>query len=246
MAGFELNVRDNIEEFTRRLDDIQRKQVPFVTAYALTKTAQDVKEEEVQVMAQVFDRPTRFTLNSLYVRSATKQSLVAAVLFKEGFGSVPAWRYLGPQVMGGPRVKKAHERALERAGILKSHEFVVPGVGLKVDAYGNVRGGNITRILSGLSASSDPQQNITTRSKKRNSKRARYFVVRGSPRAPDGIYERKGRDITPVMIFVSQPQYAKRYPFYETAKGVFERRFAKHFHDGWQRYVVNRPSMRVA
>jgi len=40
----------------------------------------------------VFDRPTRFTPNSLYVRLATKMDLTAIVEFKEDFGAVPASR----------------------------------------------------------------------------------------------------------------------------------------------------------
>ena len=79
--GFRLDVRSNIAELTKNIDDLQKRHIPFVTAFALTKTAQDIKGAEVAVIAEVFDRPTRFTLNALYVKPATKQTLTSAVLF---------------------------------------------------------------------------------------------------------------------------------------------------------------------
>ena len=240
--GFKLDVRTNIDELVRNLGIFQRDQIPFVTAYALTKTAQDIKQAEVEKMSEVFDRPTRFTLNALFVKTANKRNLTAAVLFKEGNSSIPAWRYLGPQVEGGPRVKKSHERRLERAGILRPEEFVVPASGVRLDAYGNMKGGDIERILSQLGAAEQwagYQANMTARSRKRNIRRAggQYIVVRGK-QAPDGIYQRKGANrVVPVMIFVRQPIYNKRFPFHETAASTFERSFARHFRAGYRNYV---------
>lgn len=239
--GLKIDVRHNMADFLGRLTELEREHVPFVTAYALTKTAQDIKRDEVEVMLKVFDRPTRFTLNSLFMKPATKRDLVAMVYFKEGFGSIPAWRYLGPQVEGGGRKKKSHERAFERAGILQSHEFIVPGKGVKLDAFGNMRGGEITRILSALGANPDPLSNSTSRSRKRNARVRRYFVLRGHGQAPDGVYERKGTGIVPVMVFVSAPRYEKRFPFFETARATYNRVFAGHFREGWRRYAKPRP-----
>lgn len=235
--GFTLDVRSNVDTLLRRLGEIQNESVPFWTAYALTKTAEDIKDREVEVMAEVFDRPTRFTLNALYVKPASKRDLTAVVMFKEGFGSVPAWRYLGPQVMGGPRDKKSHERALERSGIISADEFCVPGRGVKLDSHGNMSGSLITRILSSLGANPDPHSNTTARSKRRNPNRTNFFVLRAHGRAPDGVYESKGsRTLVPVLLFVRQPQYRARFPFYETARLIFAQNFARHFRDAVTRY----------
>jgi hypothetical protein len=248
MDGFTISVRGDLDAFLRRIDDIEQQQVPFVTAYALTKTAQDIKAAEVDEMQRVLDRPTRFALDALFVRPATKTNLHAQVLFKDGFGSIPASHFLGPQVEGGQRVQKSHERALQRAGVLKSDEFVVPGQGVALDGNGNMPGGVITRVLSDIGANPDPLSNSTARSRRRAGKsRARYFVSRGRPGVRDGVYERKaGRGISPVMIFVRQPSYRKRLPFYEVATRVFQQNFAAHFHDGWQTYVVGQSKSQAA
>lgn len=236
--GF-FNVKADVAFITRQLG-VAEKQVPFLTAYALTKTAQDIKDAEYKLIGEVFDRPTRFTLNSLFVRPATKTRLVASVEFKDGFGSVPAWRYLGPHVDSGGRQKKSHERALERAGILRSDEWAVPGRDLAVDSHGNVPGKTFTRILSQLQASPDPMQNMTARSRKGAVKRAggQYFVARDRG-IPDGVYQRRqGKGIVPVLLFVRQPKYQKRFPFYEKARDVYESRVAPRFREGFERYVA--------
>lgn len=237
---------EGLEKIQRRLGDISDKDMAFVTAYALTKSAQDIRAEERRVMESVFDRPTKFTLNALFVKPATKSDLQAVVYFKDGGGKrIPASRYLMPQVEGGRRSHKAFERRLIRQGIMRQDEYAVPGQGASLDAHGNMRGGDIERILSQLGAAEQwagYQANTTSRSRARAVRRGgRYFVLRGT-KAPDGIYHRTtGRDIMPVIMFVRQPQYAKLFPFYETGEQVFDRVFTGHVKEGFVRYVANSP-----
>jgi hypothetical protein len=249
VQGFNLDVRADMARLTQNIAYFEQHEIPFVTAYALTKTAQDIRTEEYRVMEQVFDRPTRFTLNSLMVKTANKKNLQASVEFKEGFNSIPAWKYLGPQVEGGPRRHKSFESHLIRNGIMLPHEFAVPGAGAKRDAHGNIPGHEIVRILSQLGAAENAAgytMNMSGRSRKRAVRRAggQYEVIRGSNRLKDGIYLRRNlRSLTPVLIFVGQPQYQKRYPFKVTAEQTYQRSFPRHFRAGWRNFV-RRPSMR--
>jgi len=215
------------------------KQVPFATAFALTNAMKDAREAERDTMRSVFDRPTNFTLNALQVRPATKRDLRAELGFKEGFGSIAAWKYLGPQVAGGPRKAKRFELALRAKGILRSSEYCVPGRGAQLDGSGNMNRGQIVRILSALGAASDAAQNTVRRPKRSTRKRnLDYFVLRGT-RAPDGIYLREGRAAVPILIFVRGMSYKKRFPYYEKAKTVIPIAFRKHFRAGWEHFVVN-------
>lgn len=236
-------------DLMRALKHLAADDAPIVTAYALTKTAQDIKDAEFSSMASVFDRPSRFTLNALATKPATKADLSAEVRFKDGFGSVPAWRYLGPQVTGGARVHKSHERRLIRAGLMQPSEYAVPGSGVKLDSSGNISGSTIERILSQLGAaeqSAGYQANATPKSKARARKKkaGRYFVLRpgaagrANRSVSPGIYFRAGaRGMVPVIMFVRAPRYQKRFPFYETARQVFDARLVIRGREGWQRFV---------
>jgi len=243
MAGtFQLDISAAFDNFARQASEIERSNIPFVTAYALTKTAQDVKAAIVDSMGSVFDRPTRFTLNALQVVPATKRDLRSAVAFKQGFGSIPASRYLGPEVEGGGRAKKSHERALERAGILKAGEYAVPTKLAPLDGSGNLKGSVITRMLSDVMANPDEQSNSTAKTRARKRKRGGgyYFAVR-RPNLPAGIYFRLGlRDIRPILLFVRAPSYSKRLPYYDIATDVTSKRLPVHFAEGLQRYGQQR------
>ncbi|WP_262048655.1 hypothetical protein [Bradyrhizobium sp. Bra78] len=233
----------------RALGNLRDNDAPIVTAYALTKTGQDIKAAEIDSMKSVFDRPTKFTLNALYLKPATKTDLVAEVYFKDGFGSLPAWRYLGPQVEGGARVHKSHELRLIRAGLMQAEEFAVPGSGIKLDGFGNVPGSTITRILSQLGAAEQKagyQANATgsKRSRAKKKKAGTYFVLRpGAGGRADrnvapGIYFRDGaRGMVPAIMFVRAPRYQKRFPFYETARATFDQKLVARAREGWQRFV---------
>jgi hypothetical protein len=227
-------------EVIRSFGELRDKDARFLLAYALTKTGQDIKDAEYASTRDVFDRPTRYTLNSLQLTPATKDKLTAVVDYRY-FGGTPADRYLGPQVEGGARSHKSHEKALIAAGIMRPSEFTVPGAGVELDQYGNVKGGTFTRILSQLRASRDSTQNMTAKSRKRAISRAKgqYFVMRGRVSA-DGIYQRTDKGIIPILMFVRTPRYRQRYPFHTIGQGVFKDRFALRAREGYQKYVLSR------
>jgi hypothetical protein len=232
---------------------MRTKDVPFLTAYTLTKTAKDVLDAERAKMVDVFDRPKEWTLNSLVMKSASKDEAEpsAIVYFRPGFGSTPAWRYLSPQVEGGARAHKSHEKRLISAGLMHAGEFAVPGPGIKTDAYGNIPGSVIELILSQVEAAEQwagYQANATKRSLKRRRRQGlgRYFYLRSDAAhakarraVRPGIYYREGaRDMVPVILFVASPRYQKRFPFHEVAKSTTDRVLWKHAQAGFDKYVL--------
>ncbi len=207
-------------------------QLPFATALALTRTAEVVKLKERDEMRRVFRSPTPYTLNSLFMKPATKSKLEAWVWVKdESVKGTPATKYLLPQIQGGGRNVKRFERLMQARGYMASNEYVVPGQGAQLDAYGNLNRGQLQRILAQLQASFDPLQRETATSRKRNARRrtrgGRYFVG-GSPgrgrHLARGIWERLttgfGSGVRPVLLFVRQPRYAPRFKFFEVAERV--------------------------
>lgn len=230
----QFDIRSNVKAVTGWLDDAQKKQLPFATALAMTKTAQDVKVEEITVMKRVFNNPTPYALNALRVSPATKRNLIASVEFKEfSAKGTPAKRFLNPEVHGGPRSQKSHERQL--APYMAGKRFTAPAQGYPLNQYGNIPGSTYNRILSHLTVNRDATQNVTG-SKRSKAKRAnsQFFGIPGK-----GVFERKGKKkIRPVLIFTRPPSYTKRFPFYETGQRVVAQRFDVNFAIAWQRAMA--------
>ncbi len=231
-----INVQVNREwrRFERAARDFG-KDAKFAAVVAATRTAKLAQAELVKEMSDVFDQPTRYTLNSTFVRSATKANPRASVGFKEFAGKgTPATRYLMPQVTGGARRPKRFERALQAAGILPKGWYAVPGDSADLDGYGNMSRGQITKILSAVRASSDATQNRSATRKSRGRRRKeQYFAAKPGAPLPPGIYKRGGsnnRDALPVLFFVKRaPQYSRRLPFEQIVRGVASRHLAREF-----------------
>ncbi len=102
-----ISFESNIREWAESMNEFQREQVPFATALALTRTAEDAREEHRRLLPVVFDRPTRYTMNALRVTTSNKYTLKASVFFKDPPGR--GRHYLMPQVEGGSRPHKRFE-----------------------------------------------------------------------------------------------------------------------------------------
>ncbi len=235
-----------------RLTDLERNQLPFATALALTRTAQVVAEDIRAEMGVVFDRPTPATLNSLYIQSATKQKLEARVWIKDGrsvngkgnvVGREGVWgkgraasKWLTPEIYGGPRSHKAIDSMLRRKGILKQDQYIVPGDKAPLDQYGNLSSGLIAKILSGTKGYTEEgyKANATKSAKSKAKGNAkRFFVMHNSKREPFAIAERteSGRSgLRVVMAFAGRtPRYRKTLNFFEIAERTAQRELPRQF-----------------
>lgn len=218
----------NVERLVAALDDFGRRQVPYAIALAANRVAKLVERALYAEMKQVFDRPVAWTLNSLYVKTATKRTMLALVKLKdEAYKGTPATKYLSPQIFGGSRDWKRHERALQMRGILPRGMYCVPGEAAKLDAYGNMSKGQIIQILSAMKAFGEQgyMANRTKNSAARNKSQPEYFSLqKAHGKLPPGIYQRfrfgHGTAIRPVLIFIKEPSYAKRFDFFGVAESV--------------------------
>lgn len=209
----------SIAQMIREVRDIPARVLPYAASTALTRVAQLAAKEDLPAeMRRVFDRPTPYALNSLFVQPSTMQTLSARVMVKNtaGTGGVVPENFLLPEVEGGGRRDKGLEKALRYAGILRSGERVVPSREIALDAYGNVPGGKVRSILNQLRAST--------------GKGAGVFAGEVGMGRTRGIWLRagkgKGRKITPLFIFTkAAPKYRPRLDF----NAVAERTAKKHF-----------------
>jgi hypothetical protein len=250
-----------LKEVIANIEGLARTQIPYAAAKALTKTAQDVKDAEVKQMSSSLDRPTPYTLGSLYVKSATKANLEAMVYFKDkssaGKGN-PAANWMQPEVEGGRRNVKRFESALQRIGVLPKGMYVVPGAACQLDVYGNIPAGLIVQILSYFQALGEQgyRANITDKRKAalaKGSKRTmkagyEYFVSYGKgtrsgrQHLPAGIYKRVSLigqgNIKPIMMFVKAPSYKKRFPFYEIAQKTINQMLLPRFDEAMKEALL--------
>lgn len=219
-----------MRERLQTLDRLEREQLPFAAALSLTAAAQDVKKALVEEMKSVFDRPTRWTLNSVFIEPATKERMEARVWLKDekpDAGGTPAAEYLAPQIYGGGRDYKGTEKMLHRLGALRAGRYVLPGDKLQLDRHGNIGRGRLTKILSGagLFTQEGYDANATDSSRSRRKGNRRYFLIRRG-RTPIGIAERLGwgkgssNNIRMVLVFGRRPSYSKRFDFFGTAEAV--------------------------
>ena len=231
---FSIDVKDTVKEARLKLVGFG-KQVPFAVAKALTSTGKIVKDEEIKEIKRVFDRPTRRTTSSVYLKWATKANLTAKIWIVDYAykGTAPV-KYLYPEVHGGHRNRTRFELSLERKGYLRHNEYVVPSKHAKLNQFGNITAGTYTRVLSQLRASSDPMQNITgSAASKRKRIASQYFYMKAG--AARGIWEKKGLTSKPLFIFVKKhPTYRQRLDFYRIA----ERTNAKHFKNEFNKAIV--------
>lgn len=220
-----LRITFDSREAERQLRNLG-SQVDFAVALALTRTAKLAQKELRAEMARVFDKPTRYALNSLYIQPATKSNLEARIFFKDdwsvGSQGTPATYFLTPEIKGGTRFHKSSELQLIRAGLLGASQYATPGRDQPLNASGNITGGQWKQILSGMGiARRAPgyEANITRKSKKRNPKRGSVFPI-GKPGRVRGIGSRvRGQRMKIRLWFVDRAQYKKRFDFY----GVGER-----------------------
>jgi hypothetical protein len=243
-----LNMKSNLGLVQGRLNQLAT-QVPFAVAVALTKTAKDVQSSVKQEMKDVFDRPVAYTLNSVFVKAATKQSLEARVWLKDNpFGKgTPADRYLAPQIFGGSREQKGMEKALQAAGLMADGDYAVPAAGAQLDANGNVRRSQIVQILSQLKvqrkAGFESRASGSAASKRAVARQGvTYFALPTAIRGlKPGIYLKRkfahGTAIRPVFIFVPKVQYKIRLRFFAVGEQTYSQRFSKHLDDEVAREV---------
>lgn len=201
-------------------------------------------------MRTVFDRPTPYTLNGIRAEFASKADAraAAAVMVKgpqDTGGQLPPQAFLRTQITGGERRAKQSERGLAASGFLPQGWLTVPGIGARLDAYGNVSRQDVLRILSYLRANvamavgsrarktaiTDKGRARIARGTKTRAGRRLFVVPVGATRGGlrPGVYEQQGasgRFMGPVsnrakalLLFVSRAQYRRRFDFY----GVLEK-----------------------
>jgi len=147
---------------------MNQKQVAKVAAVSVTQAAYYIQKALQAKMREVFDRPTPFVLNSVFVRQAKIQgeTIVPAEVGIKGSsgGKVSPAHSLFAEVAGGQRRNKASESLFHQIAPDGRPQWAA-GAGAELDSHGNIKGGAIKQILSAMQANRD--QGVTSNSRVR-------------------------------------------------------------------------------
>lgn len=259
-----LDIRTNIDDFLKKVDQARLDQVPQAMSWALNWSIEDAKVAVQEEMRRVFDRPTDFTINSPQTHWSRKQDdpMVAWVTIKD-WGSTeggtveiqsntrvnkgtPAAAYLKPQIEGGGRGEKRFEFWLRSSGYLPSGWFAVPAREAPLDAYGNVPRGFLVRMMTDLRSFTGEKSGLNRKPGRRKGAKATnaFFAVKpGGPKQTahlkPGIYWRlPGRMLVCVFVFVTKVQYQKRLDFQGVAERAAVEAFQRHWPNAWARALA--------
>jgi hypothetical protein len=230
---FKINVNIDISKVVAKLDGA-RAQVPFATALALTKTAQNVKAALVDEMSRVFKAPSSFTLRSLQVTRAEKTNLLASVGVRGADSGKGAIRWLSPEVFGGER-SHAIEALLQPLGLPPKGLWAVPGAAAKQSRSGGIDISWFRSVVADIASQGITQsRGILTRRIRGTGRKSmgvlQYAILlERKGRLLPGIYGKRGRGIYPFVMFVAAPKYRAKFNFFGIAQRVARASFPYEF-----------------
>ena len=216
---------------------IMRKAITF----ALDDTAEGLRQAEVMEMEVVFQSPRKYTLNALYAVKARGQMdsnglSTAGLAWKEYGGSIPAYKYIYPQVFGGTRRYKRHEKALQGRGVLPAGSMTAQGRRYPKDESGDITGGQYTRMLSELDALPGEAMGQKAKRKKRAAGTRFFLYTPKGAQFPVGIAEPNGDGIRIMLRFIQPPSYKPRFDYYGVADDYVRVNFVKNLERQWLRW----------
>lgn len=224
----------SIAEVIADVRDVPARLVPYAASIALTRTAQIAAKTDIPwAMRLAFANPTPYTLNSLFVKPSTKDTLSARVMVKDSVsrGVVPE-KFLLPEVEGGGRNEKGFERALRFGGWLRNGERVIPARDTPLDSFGNVSGATIRGILATL----EKPGGGGGRGKRTKGKYG-SGLFGGQIGDTRGIWRREGRKVKPLFIFTTKPPlYRSRLDFEGIALKCANANFKTEFHRAFDEF----------
>lgn len=219
MTDIRINVHENIRQALRGIAWLHPDKRKKIIAHGMNKTMKSIRSKEQREMQSIFDRPTRYTLNSFYTVPATESRLAVEIRIKNDGNGVAPVKYLAPEIYGGGRRMKGFEIALKGLGVLPDGMYAMPARHAPLDAFGNISGGFLRRLIARLS-----QQQGQGQQGRRRTRGNPVFAANGSRGLPAGIYEGSGRNIKMLIKFVgSQPVYARTFDFFGVAQGIVNR-----------------------
>jgi len=196
----------------------QAKQAAFAASRALNTTAFAINDQLKKDMSATFaGGATPYTLRAFKVVKADKVSLTAMVNLRTDTpeGGTQYAKALGHLFTGGQRRYKKLEGWLRGRRLLPAGLSVVPGAGMPLDGYGNMRRGTLSEMLGVLGTQRPNLRVFRHTGAGKAQKAVGYFVILPGDkgRKQPGVYKRietgATSTIMPMLLFVDPKSYRK-------------------------------------
>lgn len=183
--------------------------------YAQNDLARAVWAAEKDQMRSDLDRPTPWSVGALRYRKTVSATEGSSVFMSDAFHAgqkVDQDDWLGVQIMGGQTAgPRRSEKKLQNAGILPPGKVWVPAKGVRLNRYGNIDGGIISRILMDLQLGTVKNRDGTSHTL---TTRTKNFALFGPKNNPIGVLAKIGDSWFPYLFFVDRATYEPKYDFY--------------------------------
>lgn len=153
----DFNVKNNIKQATRGLNKIQKKQVPYATALALTRTAQECQKYIQSKITSIFKVTKKWWLKQqptgIKIKPATKTNLVSSVYTSAYFaelqeeGGTKRPTRSNKLLIPLPRVPKSRRKAGGATQMLNNQNVFSTGKGIYRRKGGKRRKNQTIEIL---------------------------------------------------------------------------------------------------
>jgi hypothetical protein len=227
-----LNVKVDVSQLVSELHDIQKKQLPFALASALTATAQDGQKEVQRSLPSKFTLRNRFTEQGIRIKPADKNKLPAQadVHTDTANRKTGAPDYLGLQEEGGEKIPvNGHQHLAVPTKYLRQ---MCPGV-----IPQELRPKSLLGAVNGRYAGRTKKGQIALR----DQKIVRGFVFflqtlkSGNP-AIMGRYWTE-QEAFPFYILISEARLRPRLKMEEQVARVVQDRFPRQWDLAWERIL---------
>ncbi len=189
-----------MDEVKRLLENLSAKEINYATFVGTNRIAYAVMKDQREEVPRVFSGPTRFIQTGIRYEKMTKTRPYA-----RAYWTPERNPYIEPHVIGGSRAIKKIENVYRGKGIMPAGSWMVPGPGAPLNQYGNPTRAFYVKLY-------DAAQSFAT-----SKKYGKWWVN------SNGVFQRKGAVIEPLMFFAKQPRYRERYDFYGVGNATVQR-----------------------
>ncbi len=208
MPAPSVKIKVDLKNVPKFLNKVKRKQIPFATAQAITKTLKIAQAGVLKQLDKDIDRPTPFTRRGIAIEPAKKSTLTGRLFIRP----IQA-RYLGLQIFGGTR------RAKGTALTIRPAKRIAGGV--RLNRFGNVPVSQQARALLSKGAIS-----------------ATIGGVPGIWKLPVKTKSgktRKGSRLKLMLAYEPQARYKPRFRFFERGQNEIRVNFPRQFQRSFRR-----------